>query len=504
MTSTPVHPASPAPEQAAIIMAAGKGTRMRSRTNKVLHEVAGVPMIERVTRAALAAGVRRVVVVLGHQSEEVQEHLRRVFVDGEGVNITWALQEEQLGTAHAVQCALPALEGFEGRVWILSGDTPLVHAGLLERLNSSCPRAALAVAGMRLNEPSSYGRLLTDARGLYAIREARDCAPHELAVRDVNAGLYRVEASLLRAGLATLKRENAQGEYYLTDLVSYARALQGEAPEGGGELVGCHVFEGAEVEALEGVNDRVDLARAEASAQRLLALAAMRGGATLLRPETVRLSAHAALGEDSLVEEDVTLVGRVEVGRGARLGRGCRVEDSAVGEGAVVGQGAILKGVTLAAGAVVHPYSHLEGAEVGERAEVGPFARLREGTRLSARVKIGNFVETKKASFGEGAKASHLSYLGDAEVGARANVGAGTITCNYDGYRKHKTHIGEGAFIGSDTQLVAPVSVGDGAFVAAGSTVTRDVPADALALSRAPQVEREGWAARFHAERRGR
>ncbi|MBM4290314.1 MAG: bifunctional N-acetylglucosamine-1-phosphate uridyltransferase/glucosamine-1-phosphate acetyltransferase [Deltaproteobacteria bacterium] len=486
-------------------MAAGKGTRMRSRTNKVLHEVAGVPMIERVVRAALDAGVRRVVVVLGHQSEEVQAHLRRVFAEGEGAHITWAIQAEQLGTAHAAQCALPALEGFEGRVWILSGDTPLIHAGLFARLNAACPHAALAVAGMRLHDPASYGRLLTDARGLYAIREARDCAPHERAVRDVNAGLYRVDAALLRAGLATLKRENAQGEYYLTDLVSYARALQdaaGASGEEAGAGVGCCVFEGDDVEALEGVNDRVDLARAEASAQRQLALAAMRGGATLLRPETVRLSAHAALGEDALVEEDVTLVGRVAVGRGARLGRGCRLEGCVVGEGAVVGQGALLKGVTLAAGAVVHPYSHLEGAEVGAGAEVGPFARLREGTRLAARVKIGNFVETKKATFGEGAKASHLSYLGDVDVGARANVGAGTITCNYDGYRKHHTHIGEGAFIGSDTQLVAPVAVGAGAFVAAGSTVTRDVPPDALALSRAPQVEREGWAARFHAERR--
>ena len=275
--------------------------------------------------------------------------------------------------------------------------------------------------------------------------------------------------------------------------------MEAEGAEG---WVGVHTFEGEAASALEGVNDRVDLAAAEARAQARLAERLMREGVTLLNPTSVRLSEGVVAAPDCLIEPNVSLLGRVELGEGCVIESGARLEDVTLGEGARVGQGAVLKGVKVDAGAHILPYSHLEGAQVGEGCAVGPFARLREGTTLEANCKVGNFVETKKAHLAAGAKASHLSYLGDVSVGAKANIGAGTITCNYDGYQKHRTEIGAGAFIGSDTQLVAPVKVGEGAFVAAGSTVTHDVSADALALSRAPQSERAGWAARFHERQR--
>jgi len=483
--------------QAAVVMAAGKGTRMRSQLSKVLHPVAGLPMIERVVRVALKAGLSKIVVVLGHQSEEVQRLLTERFPD---VDLSWAIQEQQLGTAHAVMCAEEALRGFEGQVWILSGDVPTLKVETFEALASASAGARLAVAGMRLAEPKAYGRLLRDERGLFAIREARDCSAEELEVQEVNAGFYRVDSELLFEGLRSLKTDNAQGEYYLTDLVSYARAQMDERAEQG--WVSCHVFEGAAADALEGVNDRADLAVAERRAQRDIAARLMREGVTLLDPEQLCLSEEVEVGEDSVIEAGVSLIGAVKLGRACRIERGARIEDSALGEGVRIAQGAVLIKSEVGADSVVLPYCHLEGARVGAQVSLGPFARLREGTILEDKCKVGNFVETKKAHLAQGAKASHLSYLGDVEVGAGANVGAGTITCNYDGYQKHKTVIGAGAFIGSDTQLVAPVTVGEGAFVAAGSTVTRDVSEHSLVLTRAQQVERAGWAKRFHEARR--
>ncbi len=465
------------PQQAAIIMAAGKGTRMRSKHSKVLHEVAGIPMIVRVVESALNAGITKVVLVVGHQSEEVIETLNARFPN---VDISWALQAEQKGTAHAVMCAEESLMNqgaFSGDVWILSGDVPTLSASLLRSLGEAHPREPLLVTGMKLDDPKSYGRLLKDDQGeLFAIREAKDCTLSERAVDEVNAGLYRVEATLLFNGLKTIKTDNAQGEYYLTDLVDYAVQQ--------GSKIACPILTGERALQLEGVNDRVDLAAAESRAQHSLALAMMRAGVTLLRPETLRLSAMTIVGEDSLIEEGVTLIGESVVGEGVTIERGCWIKDC-----------------TIADGTVIKAYSHLEGAKIGESASVGPFARLREGTVLEAKVKIGNFVETKKTLMEEGAKASHLSYLGDAKIGRSANIGAGTITCNYDGYEKHQTVVGAGAFIGSDTQLVAPVSVGEGAFVAAGTTVTQNVPADALVLTRPETTHRRGWATLFHQRR---
>lgn len=468
---------SPKRPQAAVIMAAGKGTRMRSKRSKVLHEVAGVPMISRVVQSAIDAGITKVVIVVGHQSEEVIECVNRRFSE---INLSWALQAEQRGTAHAVMCAEEALsegEGFHGDVWILSGDVPTLSADLLRELHQDHLNASLMVTGLKLEEPKSYGRLLRDADGsLYEIREARDCSSEQLLINEVNAGLYRVDAQLLFEGLKTIKTDNAQGEYYLTDLVAFAAQR--------GSTIDCPILSGERASELEGVNDRIDLAAAEERAQRRIANSLMRNGVTLLKPETLQASEGIMIGEDSLIERDVTIIGSCIIGDNVIIERGVWIKDSIIDSGAVI-----------------RAYSHLEGAQVGPNTSVGPFARLREGTVLERGVKVGNFVEIKKAIFEEGAKASHLSYLGDARIGRNANIGAGTITCNYDGYEKHFTEIGAGAFIGSDSQLVAPVKIGEGAFVAAGSTVTQDVPADGLILTRAPTVHREGWASRFHLEK---
>ena len=457
--------------QAAVMMAAGKGTRMRSKVSKVLHRVAGETVIARAVSAALQAGISSIVVVIGHQAEDVKSALTSRFPEAD---LRWAIQEEQRGTAHAVMCAEEALGAFKGDVWILSGDVPTLSKELLEALNSAHSNADLIVTGMRLDEPKSYGRLLRDDQGLYAIREARDCTPEQLKINEVNAGLYRVDAGLLFAGLKTIKTDNAQGEYYLTDLVGYAKSIEAH--------IACPILEGEDAEQLEGVNDRLDLARAEARAQRKLAEEAMRTGVSLLRPESIHLEEGVTFGEDILIEEGVSLMGETHIADDVLIERGCYIRDC-----------------VIEAGARIKAYSHLEGAHVGEHAEVGPFARLREGALLKTKVKVGNFVEIKNTMLEEGAKASHLSYLGDAHIGSRANIGAGTITCNYDGYRKHRTEIGANAFIGSDTQLVAPVTVGEGAFVAAGTTVTQDVPPHALSLTRAETTHREGWAAHFHA-----
>ena len=467
-TNTKTSNTHPRP-QAAVMMAAGKGTRMRSKISKVLHLVAGEMVIARAVHAALDAGIERIVIVIGHQGTAVREALEARFPE---VDLRWALQAEQKGTAHAVMCAEEALNDFEGDVWILSGDVPTLSANLLTRLHREYLDKELLVTGMRLNDPKSYGRLLCDEQGLYAIREARDCSAEQLNICDVNAGLYRVDARLLFDGLKTIKTDNAQGEYYLTDLVSFARSQK--------VAIACPVLTGAEAEELEGINDRLDLARAEARVQRKLAQRAMQNGVTLLRPETVRLEDQVSFGEDVIIEEDVSLMGETSVGHDVVIERGCYIRNC-----------------HIASGAHIKAYSHCEGAVIGPSTQVGPFARLRQGAQLGAQVKVGNFVEIKKTVLEEGAKASHLSYLGDAHIGKGANIGAGTITCNYDGYDKAKTEIGAGAFIGSDTQLVAPVSVGAGAIVAAGTTVTKDIPDHALALTRPDTVVKDGWAVGF-------
>lgn len=432
---------------AGVILAAGLGTRMRSARPKVLHPVAGRPMLQHAVAALEAVGASKIVAIIG---PDHAESARLVAPHAT------AVQAERRGTGHAAAQAAALLRAWPGKVLIVNGDTPLLTPDALRRLAAS--DAPLTVLSFRAADPTGYGRMILGLDGkLDRIVEQKDGRPGELAVDLCNAGAYAVDAALLFSWLDRLTPNNAQGEYYLTDIVSLARA----------EGVPVAVVECAEEEAL-GVNSRADLAAVEALYQRRLRAAAMAAGVTLTDPGSVQLS------WDTRFEQDVT-----------------------VGPNVVFGPG-----VSVAEGAEIRAFCHLEGASVGPGAVVGPFARLRPGAKLEADAHVGNFVEIKNAVLETGAKANHLSYIGDARVGAKANVGAGTITCNYDGFNKSLTVIGAGAFIGSNTALVAPVTVGDGAIVAAGSTVTKDVPADALAAARGRQVDKPGWAAAFRARQR--
>lgn len=438
----------------AIILAAGEGTRMRSQKPKVLHTVAGRPMLGHVMMAASAA--ERVVVVVGPGRDDVAAYARSLRPD-----VIVAIQTERRGTAHAVLAAEAALADAEAAgiddVVVLFADTPLVTASTLEELRiplaQGCTVAAL---GFRAKNPSGYGRLLMDEDTLLAIREDKDASDAEKLVTLCNAGLMALDAKAALPLLKNIGCANAQNEFYLTDIVGIARET--------GAKTSAVIAPETEV---MGVNDRVQLAQAEAAMQTRLREQAMRDGATLIAPETVFFWADTKVGRDVLIEPHV-----------------------------VFGPN-----VTIADNATIHAFSHIDGATIGEAAQIGPFARIRPGSAIGARGKIGNFVETKNAAIGDGAKVNHLSYIGDASVGADANIGAGTITCNYDGFGKYKTEIGKGAFIGSNSALVAPVTIHDGAYVGSGSVITQDVPADALAVARGHQIVREGWAKRFRASK---
>jgi bifunctional UDP-N-acetylglucosamine pyrophosphorylase/glucosamine-1-phosphate N-acetyltransferase len=458
--------------RAAIVLAAGKGTRMKSGTAKVLHAANGRPLAFYAARQALEAGCDPVVVVVGHQADEVREALSTHLP---GAPLRFALQDRQLGTAHAVLSARRALGGHEGRVLILYGDVPLVQESTLRSLMAAGRRSPLALLSMRPTDPSGYGRVVRDARGrVTSIVEHRDASSEQLAVGECNAGLYDVDAAFLWAGLKKVGSRNAQGEFYLTDLVALAHELGTPA-----------VAVEAAVEEVSGVNDRVELAAAGRVLLRRLLEKHMRAGVTIVDPASTYVDDTVALAPDVVLEPGAVLRGQTSIGRGTRVGVGCVLEDVKVGEGVKL-----------------KPYSVIEKSEVGDRCEVGPFSRLRPASVLEAEVHIGNFVELKKSRVGRGSKASHLSYLGDTTIGTRSNIGAGTITCNYDGVSKLPTVIGDDVFIGSDTQLVAPVAVGNRAYVGAGATIVRDVPEGSLALSRAPQVIKEGWADARRAERR--
>jgi bifunctional UDP-N-acetylglucosamine pyrophosphorylase/glucosamine-1-phosphate N-acetyltransferase len=444
------------PPLAAVILAAGKGTRMRSARHKVLHPLGGRPMLLHLLAGLDALAPERRVVVVGDRAEQLEAAL-------EGSGVALAVQAPQLGTGHAVLQAEAALAGFEGVVLILFGDVPLLKPETMARLADAVAVTdgpAIAVLGFRPAVPGAYGRILADADGrIERMVEAKDATPQELAVPLCNSGLMAVASRHLMRLLRQVGNANAAGEYYLPDIVMLARA----------EGLSAIVLEGA-VEELVGVNSRAELAAAEALFQAGRRAELMAAGVSMVAPETVFVAHDTELGPDCLVEPFVVF------GPGVRAG----------------------EGVTIRA------HSHLEGATLAAGCEVGPFARLRPGTVLGERARIGNFVETKKAVLGAGAKANHLAYLGDAEVGAGANIGAGTITCNYDGFLKYNTVIGDGAFIGSNSALVAPVSVGAGAIVGAGSVITRDVAADALAIARGEQVAREGRAAQFRATMQAR
>jgi bifunctional UDP-N-acetylglucosamine pyrophosphorylase/glucosamine-1-phosphate N-acetyltransferase len=450
-----------------IILAAGLGTRMKSATIKILHHAAGRPIIDYVLDLASEVCKQPPVMVVGHQREAVQKQV--------GDRARYAVQEQQLGTGHAVMQAVSVLgrEGILGkRILILSGDVPLTRIATLRKLIAEHERSnnALTLLTMKLDEPAMYGRIVRDQSGAVShIVEAKDATDEEKKINEVNAGIYVFDGERLFENLSNLSDENAQGEYYLTDLLGMLRNA--------GHRVGAVVVDDP-IEAA-GVNSRADLATVESEIQRRVVAKLMSGGVTFRNPGTVVIDSTVAIGADTVVYPFVTLEGTTKIGEGCVIEPGVHLINVTVGDD-----------VHLKTGTVA------EDAIIEEEAVVGPYAHLRPGTQLGRHVKVGNFVETKKAVFGEGAKASHLSYIGDAEVGANANIGAGTITCNYDGVNKHKTVIEEGAFIGSDTQLVAPVRVGKGAYVGAGSTITKDVPPAALALSRVPQKTIEGWAER--------
>jgi bifunctional UDP-N-acetylglucosamine pyrophosphorylase/glucosamine-1-phosphate N-acetyltransferase len=440
---------------AVAILAAGEGTRMLSRRPKPLHEVGGAPLLHHAMRAAETLEPEAMVVVVGHGGREVAA---AALALRPGVRIVE--QTERLGTGHAMRCALPALDGFEGDIVALYADTPLVTAASLGRMRAARDAGAAVVAlGFHAAVPGGYGRLILDpAGGLARIVEAADADEATRASTLCNSGLMTFDAAQGRRWLAALSTANAKGEYYLTDLVAAARA----------EGLPCAVALCPEAETL-GVNDRADLARAEATFQARARAAAMAGGATLVAPETVFLAWDTRLAPD------------VEIGPHVVFGTGVVVES----------------------GATIYAFSHLERCHVGPGAVIGPHARLRPGAEIGAGARVGNFVEVKNARLGPGAKANHLAYLGDATVGAGANIGAGAITCNYDGVKKHRTEIGEGAFIGSNAALVAPVTIGAGAYVASGSVVTTNVAPDAHAIGRAQQVDKPGLGARFRRTRRG-
>jgi len=440
-------------ERAAVILAAGKSTRMKSKFSKVLHPVGGRSMLAWVTELARSAGVTRIICVVGEGNADVRAEAERLGLD-------IAVQEPQRGTGHAVLCAREAVGDFEGDIAVLYADTPLIETETLANVfGALAGNADVAVLGFEAEEPGSYGRLITKDDDLLAIVEAKEATKEQLAVSFCNSGVMAASAKHMFSALERVTDDNAKGEFYLTDIVEILR----------GDGKRAVAVMGDETEML-GVNSRPDLAMAEQAFQSRMRREMMESGVTLQDPKTTYFS------YDTQVENDATIGANVVFG----------------------------PGVKVAAHAHIHPFCHIEGATIGEGAQIGPFARLRPGTELSENTKIGNFVETKKAKVGKGSKINHLSYIGDAVLGEGVNVGAGTITCNYDGYFKYTTNIEDGAFIGTHSSLVAPVTIGKGAFLGSGGVVTKDVPEGALALARAEQVNKAGWADRYHKAQKAR
>ncbi|MBI5330336.1 MAG: bifunctional UDP-N-acetylglucosamine diphosphorylase/glucosamine-1-phosphate N-acetyltransferase GlmU [Betaproteobacteria bacterium] len=442
-----------------IILAAGKGTRMKSELPKVLHPLAGKPLLAHVLTAADRLQPARICVVYGHGGEALPQAIARP-------ELAWAKQEPQLGTGHAVQQAIPHLDP-DAICLILYGDVPLTRPETLHEMVRIAREGAIALLTVRLDNPHGYGRIVRDLEGrVERIVEQKDACPQELALNEVNTGILCLPAAKLTGWLGRLSNHNAQGEYYLTDVIGMA-AAEGE------RVIPCHPS--AEWEVL-GVNSRQQLAELERQYQANLAQGLMTQGVTLIDPARIDVRGNLECGRDVLIDINCVFEGRVILRDSARVGANCVIKDADIGPDVEI-----------------KPFCHIESATVGARAIVGPYARLRPGTELAEEVHVGNFVELKNAQVGFNSKINHLSYVGDATVGRKVNVGAGTITCNYDGANKHRTVIEDEAFIGSDTQLVAPVTVGRGATLGAGTTLTRDAPPDQLTLSRAKQLTIPGW-----------
>ena len=448
-----------------VVLAAGKGTRMKSQLPKVLHQAAGLPLIEHVLRKAASLNPSTIVVVVGHGADEVE----RTVLPRPGLR--FARQEPQLGTGHALLQAESALQGQSGTVVLLSGDVPLLRAGTLRRLieHHQAQRAAATVVTAVFDDPSGYGRVVREGGKITAIVEHRDASSDERAIREINSGIYAFDVAPLFDALRAIGASNAQGEYYLPDLVRIYRQR--------GLAVETVVLE--DPVEISGVNSRKELADVAAALRQAKNEALMASGVTLVDPSSTYIGPDVAIGADTIVHPGVHLEGRTEIGENVVIHSGVRIVDS-----------------RIESGAVINNFCVITESRVGPGARVGPFAHIRPASDVGTDAHVGNFVELKKTSLGRGSKANHLAYLGDATIGERVNVGAGTITCNYDGVAKHRTIIEDGAFIGSDSQLVAPVRVGRGAYVAAGSSITEDVPAESLAIARGKQVNKEGWVAR--------
>lgn len=432
--------------RAAIILAAGQGKRMKSETPKMLHKIGGRALVDWSIALARDLNCARTIVVIPPNAPALEERVTTLLGAGSS-----AIQEIPRGTGDAAKAAASALAGFDGDVIVYFGDTPLIRAETLSRMFAARDAGSdLVVLAFHASDPTGYGRIVTDSAGEFVRNvEHRDATKDELAIKLCNAGALVANAKTLFGLLGKLRNDNAQQEFYLTDIPGMARAA----------AMKVGIVEAREEELL-GVNSRAQLADAEAAFQRRAREAAMEGGVTLVDPSSVFFSYDTVIEQDALIEPHVFF------GTGVKIG----------------------------AGATIHAYCHFERTEVGPKSEIGPFARFRPGAKLAAKVKIGNFVEVKNSNFGEGAKASHLAYIGDADVGPRANIGAGTIVCNYDGFDKYRSTIGADAFIGSDTALVSPVTIGDGAYTGTGSVITKDVPAGALGVARGRQVNLEGWA----------
>lgn len=447
---------------AAVILAAGQGTRMKSQLPKVLHPVAGRPMLSHVVKTARSLGATPIVPVIGHGAEQVRQVLAEE-------PLTFALQEEQLGTGHALLCAEDSLTGFTGDLLLLCGDVPLLRETTLRELLQHHQKTAASVTILtaQMQDPTGYGRIIRGENGVERIVEEKDASSSERLVDEINTGIYVFRAPEAFEFLRALDNSNAQGEYYLTDIVAAARKA--------GERIEALLIEYA-AEAM-GINDRVQLAEAGAIMRQRINEGHQRAGVTLVDPATTYIEPDVVIGADTLLHPNVHLRGKTTIGSGCEIEPGVVVTDCSIAD-------------------QVHlkPGSVLSESSLGNSCAVGPMAHLRPGTVLSGNNKIGNFVETKKSNLGVGSQASHLTYIGDAEVGKNVNFGCGTITCNYDGVNKHKTEVEDDVFVGSDVQFIAPVKIGRNSLIGAGSTITKDVPADALAISRSVQKNIEGWA----------
>ncbi len=445
-----------------IILAAGAGTRMRSLKPKVLHKLAGIPMLEHVYNTSKTLGAKQIQLVYGHGGDLLKQQCQHFDVE-------WSLQAEQLGTAHAVQQASPNIDD-DAVALILYGDVPLIKAATLETLVEKVSADNVSLLTVNLEDPTGYGRIVRDNKDssnkVVAIVEHKDASDEIKIIQEVNTGILAVRAAYLNACLNKIDNNNVQGEYYLTDLIALA-------VNDGNEVFTTQVEHSYEV---EGINDRKQLARLERIFQRGIAEQLLTDGVSLADPQRIDVRGELSVGNDSFIDVNCLFEGKVNLGSGVNIGPGC-----------------VIKNSTIASDCIIKPYSVIENAIIDKQTEVGPFARIRPGAHLKENSRVGNFVEIKNTVLGENSKASHLSYLGDSDIGRNVNIGAGTITCNYDGANKFKTIIKDGAFIGSDTQLVAPVTVGENATIGAGSTITKDTEDNRLTLSRSPQKQINDW-----------